>query len=49
MSRVRLVGTNDLLEWSDEDGELSVSLPERLPLAAVTALDLGQDVRARMG
>ena len=49
VSRVRLVGTNDLLEWSDEDGELSVSLPERLPLAAVTALDLGQDVRARMG
>ena len=49
VSRVRLVGTNDLLEWSDEDGELSVSLPERLPLAAVTALDLGQGVRARMG
>jgi hypothetical protein len=47
VSRVRLVGTNDLLEWSDEDGELSVSLPERLPLAAVTALDLGQGVRAR--
>ena len=49
VSRVRLVGTNDLLEWSDEDGALAVTLPERLPHAAVTALDLGQGVRARVG
>jgi alpha-L-fucosidase len=49
VSRVRLVGTNDLLEWSDEGGMLAVTLPERLPLAAVTALDLGQSLRTRMG
>jgi alpha-L-fucosidase len=49
VARVRLVGTNDLLEWSDEDGALAVTLPERLPHASVTALDLGQGVRARVG
>jgi alpha-L-fucosidase len=49
VTRVRLVGTNDLLEWSDEDDGLTVTLPERLPLAAVTALDLGQGVRTRIG
>jgi hypothetical protein len=31
------------------DGDLSISLPERLPMAAVTVLDLGTDVRARVG
>jgi alpha-L-fucosidase len=49
VTRVRLVGTNDLLEWSDEGGALTVTLPERLSLAAVTALDLGQGVRTRIG
>ena len=47
--RIRLVGADGQLEWSAEGGELTVTLPERLPLAAVTALDLGTDVRARMG
>ncbi|HKH87362.1 MAG TPA: hypothetical protein VKA05_00985, partial [Acidimicrobiales bacterium] len=47
--RVRLVGADEQLEFSVENGELSVTLPEQLPLAAVTALDLGSEVRARLG
>jgi alpha-L-fucosidase len=47
--RVRLVGADEPLEWSvSEGGELTVNLPERLPLSAVTTLDLGSDVRARL-
>ena len=51
VQRVRLVGTDAVeLEWSvDDGGSLSVTLPERMPLAAVTVLDLGRDVRARLG
>lgn len=50
VQRVRLVGLADAsLEWAaDDTGSLSVRLPERLPLAAVTTLDLGQEVRARL-
>jgi alpha-L-fucosidase len=48
--RVRLVGSDVPLDFAvARDGELSVTLPERLPTAAVTALDLGADVRARVG
>jgi alpha-L-fucosidase len=47
--RVRLVGFDDPLEFSDEGGVLSVTLPERLPVSAVTVLDLGEGVRARVG
>ena len=48
--RVRLVGLDMVLDWSIEPGgDLSVTLPEQLPLAAVTVLDLGTDVRARVG
>ncbi len=48
--RVRLVGSPGVpLEWSSEDGLLTVTLPELLPLSAVTVLDLGKDVRARLG
>lgn len=47
--RVRLVGADQLLEFSVENGELTVTLPEQLPLTAVTALDLGSEVRARLG
>ena len=48
--RVRLVGADAQLEWSVErGGDLSVTLPEQLPLAAVTVLDLGTGVRARLG
>ncbi|MFZ0250995.1 MAG: alpha-L-fucosidase [Acidimicrobiales bacterium] len=48
--RVRLVGSAEPLEWSVEDGgDLSVTLPPRLPATPVTALDLGADVRARIG
>jgi alpha-L-fucosidase len=48
--RVRLVGADVQLEWSVESGgDLSVTMPERMPLTAVTALDLGPGVRARVG
>ena len=48
--RVRLVGVDVQLEWSVEsNGDLSVTLPERMPMAPVTVLDLGSDVRARIG
>jgi alpha-L-fucosidase len=48
IKRVRLVGAQAQLEWSEMRGELSVTLPERLPLTAVSVLDLGTDVRARL-
>jgi alpha-L-fucosidase len=44
--RVRVVGTDEMAEWSSADGCLAVTLPERMPLSAVTALDLGPEVRA---
>ena len=48
--RVRLVGADAPLDFAvAQDGDLSVTLPERLPMAAVTVLDLGTDVRARVG
>ena len=47
LRRVRLLGTDELLEWSDDDGQVSIALPERVQLAAVTALDLGEGARAR--
>jgi alpha-L-fucosidase len=48
--RVRLVGADLQLEWSVENGgDLSVRLPEQMPMSAVTVLDLGTDVRARIG
>jgi len=47
--RVRLVGVDALLEWSVEPGgDLSVTMPARLPLSPVTVLDLGTGVRARL-
>ena len=50
IKRVRLVGSPDVqLDWSSEDGQLTVTLPELLPVSAVTVLDLGTDVRARLG
>ncbi len=49
VNRVRLVATGELAEWSTEDGALVVTLPDRLPVSAVTALDLGDGVRARLG
>jgi alpha-L-fucosidase len=48
--RVRLVAIDEQVDFSvDRSGQLTVTLPERLPLAAVTALDLGASVRARVG
>jgi hypothetical protein len=47
--RVRLVGHEEPLEWAAEDGALRVTLPERMPVSAVTVLDLGEGVRARVG
>ena len=47
--RVRLVGVRAGLEWTvRDDGDLTVTLPEQLPLSPVTVLDLGSDVRARL-
>jgi alpha-L-fucosidase len=46
--RVRLVGYEEPLEWTDDGGVLSVTLPERLPVSAVTVLDLGEGIRARV-
>jgi alpha-L-fucosidase len=46
--RVRLVGTGQQLDWQVVGGELVVLLPEQLPVAPVTVLDLGTDVRARL-
>ncbi len=47
--RVRLVATDELLDFVVEPtGGLTVTLPGRLPLSAVTALDLGAEVRARL-
>ena len=48
VSRVRVVATGELAEWSEENGALVVTLPDRLPVSAVTALDLGEGVRARL-
>lgn len=47
--RVRLVDIDELVPSSVEHGGggLTVTLPERLPLTAVTAFDLGAEVRAR--
>jgi alpha-L-fucosidase len=48
--RVRLVGADVQLDWSvGSGGDLSVTMPERMPLTAVTTLDLGTGVRARVG
>ena len=48
--RVRLVGADIQLEWWVEPGgDLSVTLPPQLPMTPVTVLDLGTDVRARIG
>ena len=47
--RVRLVGSDELLEFSVDNGELTVTLPEQLPVSAVTVLDLGTEVRTRLG
>jgi hypothetical protein len=46
--RVRLVEVDELVDFSvEERGGLTVMLPERLPVSAVTAFDLGAEVRAR--
>ena len=47
--RVRLVGSPAGLEWAvDPGGDLTVTLPEQLPLSPVTVLDLGTEARARL-
>jgi alpha-L-fucosidase len=47
--RVRLVALDELVDFSvDGSGALTVTLPERLPLAAVIALVVGAEVRARV-
>ena len=47
VTRVRLVGHAEPIEWVVDDGVLTVVLPERLPAAAVTALDLGAGLQER--
>jgi hypothetical protein len=44
---VRLLGHAEPLEWVVDDGVLTAVLPERLPAAAVTALDLGAGLQER--
>jgi alpha-L-fucosidase len=47
--RVRVVATDELVDFAvDGSGALTVTLPERLPVSAVTALDLGAGLRARV-
>ncbi|MGP0031576.1 MAG: alpha-L-fucosidase [Acidimicrobiales bacterium] len=46
---VRLLGADQPLEWSARAGELEVTLPGRLPVAAVHTLDLGPEARATVG
>ena len=48
VTRVRLVGHAEPLEWVVDDGVLTAVLPERLPAAAVTALDLGAGLQERV-
>jgi alpha-L-fucosidase len=46
--RVRLVEVDERVDFSvEEGGGLTVTMPERLPVSAVTAFDLGAEVRAR--
>ncbi len=47
VTRVRLVGLSEPLEWGCDDGLLTVVLPERLPVAPVSTLDLGPGVRTQ--
>jgi alpha-L-fucosidase len=44
-TQIRLVGLPEPLVWASDDGRLTVTLPDRLPTGAVSALDLGSDVR----
>jgi alpha-L-fucosidase len=45
VTRVRLVGLSEPLEWGIDDSGLTVVLPDRLPAQAVSTLDLGAGVR----
>ena len=47
VQRVRLLGVDEPLDTSTEDGALVVTLPERFAMSAVTTLALGPGVRAR--
>ena len=47
VQRVRLLGVDEPLEISTRDGTLTVTLPERFTMSAVTTLALGSGVRAK--
>jgi hypothetical protein len=47
VQRVRLLGLDEPLDTSTEEGALIVTLPERFALSAVATLSLGLGVRAR--
>jgi alpha-L-fucosidase len=47
VQRVRLLGVDEPLEISARDGNLTVTLPERFAMSAVTTLALGPGVRAK--
>lgn len=44
---VRLLGSEQLIDWTVDQGTLSIRLPDRLPECAVHVLDLGTGARAR--
>jgi alpha-L-fucosidase len=45
VSDVRLLGLDEPVEWTVDDGMLRVTLPERLPVSPAHVLDLGTGAR----
>ncbi|MEI6622330.1 MAG: alpha-L-fucosidase [Actinomycetes bacterium] len=49
LTAVRLLGVDEQLTWRVDDGVLSVTLPERVPVSAALVLSLGQGLRSAQG
>jgi alpha-L-fucosidase len=47
VQRVRILGVDEPLEVSTEEGTLTVTLPERFPVSAVTTISLGPRARSK--
>ncbi len=45
VAEVRLLGLDEPVQWRVDDGELTVRLPERLPVSPARVLDLGRGLR----
>jgi alpha-L-fucosidase len=45
VTQVRLLGSDGPLQWRIDDGQLRVTMPERIPVAAAYALSLGSGAR----